>query len=1457
MNLLTKSLIASVLRVSALPIMFSSCLQLHATDTVLLADVFTDNNHTNQSLPESARWFYAGGPNEATRLWSTPPATSGELRMVAQGGIGSSAMALAYFTPSGSPRTIAAGESLTIEFTLRLDATADRNDNIRFGVFNSLGARPSADSGSGIFDDLYLNNHNGYQVALNTGAASSSFNVFRRNNQGSGSPFALGSRLGTDNAAPLGLLVKSAVPVRLVLTRSSEAGTSMNIAATVNGVTVTRTDSGSSIPALDCLGISFSDSALEENQNVVIDDVTISHATAAATPVVTTLLADAFADDERLTQSLPSSARWFYAGQDDTTKRLTTASIVPAQNLVFTPGGVNAMTFTYFTASGSPRSLAVGESLNVQANLRMDALVNFANGVRFGLFNSQATEPPPTSPADLDSTSTFNNYLGYSGWLNPGVTGGFNLYRRATVGTNPFSIATSTLLGAENPVTLGLRTSPSRQARLSFTVTRLPSGVRIESSINGRGVVRTDTTATTTSFDTFGLFVHGNALYSTAQVDLDNVTVIHIAPQPAITSIGSILSQTFEGAGWASASFAGTGTTGSVNPGEHGTINARGSVVRSGGIRLAVDSTGVNSPWSGALESGLLPVTNSETNLGKLTLAFDLLASSARPVRVRLETTSGTGVVSGVLERLILPHAPNAYQRFAFELSDMTLASGTFDPTAPNIKLSLAVEGGFSGPDAWPIGAHSLQLDNVYFARPAYHVETGRQQQPQRHDGSQCVRDNRQGSQRRRTGRHRALDGGRHFTRLQLEQQSVIFARRSRRRLGDIEKLPRPAPAHPAPRTHRRQLQCHLHRPRLQWFDQYDHQPELHRASRLPPAGHGRHPRRGRPRRLHRQGEHEWDQLRQPLHGSPLAPYPRGGHPSLQLRRRRHRRHRFRLGLSGEQRSLRHLQLDHLRPVRPQPAAPLQLRRYRQHPSHLLGGKPSLSQRNQDAWEEIGRISDGNGAILDTFLDTPYGSYLGRSLVANNLFYQNGGSGVHALKVDGADIVHNTAYYNSASPSLNYSSIYASLSNDIIIANNIIVAAPGEPINGRGSMYDPTYPRTTGVTFLNNLYHSADGSFSPYTEVSASGNITATSAAQVGFVDAAGGDFRLLPNSLALNAAAAATAIATAPRRDFVGRIRGASGIPAIGALEPEPTPVQPTDGVVRAYFTDGNGVLTAQQFPGTGGAGWVSAWTRSASATATTENSAPLSADTGNYLKISRTGDPCRKAFHARGRQPCAPSTSPRGSPSVSASTPRSPHLIPQPTRSPSPRAPALPWAGALTPPSSSAPLEVQRHVGAREWGVYDGQSDTTSYSVTRFRPTGVLRSPGTTYSVLVDLSPAPMTSPSPAAARAARSPASPSARRPRRSGASSPSPASRTTSSTISPSRWIPSNSAPSRLPNKPGAWKNSRRPKISVTPRTSPIPISTASTTCSNTRSAASRSPVTPASCLWSPRPLHLSL
>lgn len=51
-------------------------------------------------------------------------------------------------------------------------------------------------------------------------------------------------------------------------------------------------------------------------------------------------------------------------------------------------------------------------------------------------------------------------------------------------------------------------------------------------------------------------------------------------------------------------------------------------------------------------------------------------------------------------------------------------AGGTFSPTAQNVKLTWQIEGGVDA-GSWPVGNHSLQVDNVYYAKPAYYVKPG------------------------------------------------------------------------------------------------------------------------------------------------------------------------------------------------------------------------------------------------------------------------------------------------------------------------------------------------------------------------------------------------------------------------------------------------------------------------------------------------------------------------------------------------------------------------------------------------------------------------------------------------------------------------------------------------------------------------------------------------------------
>lgn len=113
------------------------------------------------------------------------------------------------------------------------------------------------------------------------------------------------------------------------------------------------------------------------------------------------------------------------------------------------------------------------------------------------------------------------------------------------------------------------------------------------------------------------------------------------------------------------------------------------------------------------------------------------------------------------------------------------------------------------------------------------------------------------------------------------------------------------------------------------------------------------------------------------------------------------------------------------------------------------------------------RLSDGNGIILDVN-QYPYGGsaasnkpYTGRTLVENNVSYNNGGSGIHAYKADHVDIINNTAFGNGTV--VGYPEIYAGSSTDVKIINNIMYAITGGKCNA-------TPAAGTNVTYNYNIY---------------------------------------------------------------------------------------------------------------------------------------------------------------------------------------------------------------------------------------------------------------------------------------------------------------------------------------------------------------------------------------------------
>jgi Putative Ig domain len=122
---------------------------------------------------------------------------------------------------------------------------------------------------------------------------------------------------------------------------------------------------------------------------------------------------------------------------------------------------------------------------------------------------------------------------------------------------------------------------------------------------------------------------------------------------------------------------------------------------------------------------------------------------------------------------------------------------------------------------------------------------------------------------------------------------------------------------------------------------------------------------------------------------------------------------------------------------------------------------------------ETNKATTANGNVIENWSED--NGYTGRTLIANNLAVNNGGSGMHVFYARNFDIVNNTVYQNAAimnpitTPGKDYADLYAGYSNDVRLRNNIVYAAAGRKINSANN--------NVNVTYDYNLYY--DGTATP------------------------------------------------------------------------------------------------------------------------------------------------------------------------------------------------------------------------------------------------------------------------------------------------------------------------------------------------------------------------------------------
>jgi len=214
------------------------------------------------------------------------------------------------------------------------------------------------------------------------------------------------------------------------------------------------------------------------------------------------------------------------------------------------------------------------------------------------------------------------------------------------------------------------------------------------------------------------------------------------------------------------------------------------------------------------------------------------------------------------------------------------------------------------------------------------------------------------------------------------------------------------------------------------------------------------------------------------------------------------------------------------------------------------------------AWERIGKLSDGNGILLDVTdqdrkgatnpnadavvkAETPAKTdtaktplpnkpkrpeWKGRALIANNVSCYNGGSGIHTFRTKYVDIINNTTYHNGGI--VGYQELFPNNSEDIVILNNIIVPRPGGQVTSNN--------KNTGIRWDYNVYPVAQEVFKGPNDI----------VAAPGFLDAQfdpmKGNFRLAKGNKALNSGSNDVPQQT----DILGKVRPGSTGRDRGAFE-------------------------------------------------------------------------------------------------------------------------------------------------------------------------------------------------------------------------------------------------------------------------------------------------------------------
>ena len=213
---------------------------------------------------------------------------------------------------------------------------------------------------------------------------------------------------------------------------------------------------------------------------------------------------------------------------------------------------------------------------------------------------------------------------------------------------------------------------------------------------------------------------------------------------------------------------------------------------------------------------------------------------------------------------------------------------------------------------------------------------------------------------------------------------------------------------------------------------------------------------------------------------------------------------------------------------------------------------------------QVGYVTDGEGIIIDNNTNTQSDSvaYVGRTLVSNNIVFNNGSAGIQAGPASkNTDIVFNTIYENQTTwnTANSYNDNQGAELNDLgavglNIYNNVIIAATGAYVS-------TVHDTATSTAWSNNAIYGGAGAWS----IPGSNNVTTDPMFVNPSINPLTANFQLLPGSPAIGAGSTTYS-----------RITDIAGNPGIYGATPD----------IGAYAQPciSYGSITYQQSPGLAG---------------------------------------------------------------------------------------------------------------------------------------------------------------------------------------------------------------------------------------------------------------------------------